>query len=94
MSCESCNEPDRLLRLADVKERIGFGKTAIYEMIAAGTFPRPYKPIPGAARWSEREVDHWISGVTSGAAWKGHGNGHFGGGSGRATSPAGFGTAS
>lgn len=65
MSTEIDRPGDRLLRLVDVKGRVGFGKTAIYEMIAQGRFPKPYKPTPGAARWSEHEIDHWISGVTS-----------------------------
>lgn len=68
MIYESRDETDRLLRLADVKQRIGLGKTVIYGMIAAGKFPKPYKPTARAARWSEREIDRWISNVTSSSA--------------------------
>jgi len=62
---ESC---DRLLRLPEVRKRVGLGKTMIYELIADGRFPKPYKITRAAARWSEREIDAWIDGVKTGAA--------------------------
>ncbi|WP_157220680.1 helix-turn-helix transcriptional regulator [Flavisphingomonas formosensis] len=57
--------PDRLLRISDVKSRVGLGKSKIYALIAEGRFPRPYKLTPKAARWSEREVHAWIERVQS-----------------------------
>lgn len=53
----------RLIRLAEVCQRVGLGKTMIYEMIGDGRFPKPYKITPAAARWSEREVDDWIASI-------------------------------
>jgi prophage regulatory protein len=50
---------DRLLKLAQVKEMTGLGRTMIYRMIRAGTFPQPYKPGGYASRWSEAEVKTW-----------------------------------
>ncbi|MDR7259305.1 MAG: helix-turn-helix transcriptional regulator [Sphingomonas sp.] len=61
---EAAPVPDRLLRLAEVRHRVGLGKTMIYAMIGEGRFPRPYKITPAAARWSEREVEAWIAVVT------------------------------
>jgi prophage regulatory protein len=61
---ESC---DRLLRLPEVRKRVGLGKTMIYELIADGRFPKPYKITPAAARWSEREIEAWINTVKAGA---------------------------
>lgn len=55
---------ERLIRLSEVKQRVGLGKTLIYEMISEGRFPKPYKVTPAAARWSEREIDAWIAAVT------------------------------
>ncbi len=55
--------PERLLRLAEVRNRVGLGKTMIYAMIGDGRFPKPYKITAAAARWSEREVEAWIEGV-------------------------------
>ncbi len=52
---------DRLLKLAEVKSRVGLGKSKIYALVAEGRFPRPYKLTPKAARWSEQEVADWIA---------------------------------
>jgi prophage regulatory protein len=56
-------QPERLLKLAEVRHRVGLGKTMIYAMIGAGRFPKPYKITAAAARWSEREVEAWIEDV-------------------------------
>lgn len=55
----NANPPDRLLRLAQVMEMVGLGKTMIYRMIRAGDFPAPHKPGGYASRWSEAEVRAW-----------------------------------
>ncbi|SER82026.1 helix-turn-helix transcriptional regulator [Sphingobium sp. YR768] len=60
--------PDRLLRFVKVRYRVGLGKTMIYAMIVEGRFPMPYKMTPAATRWSEREVEAWISVVTGGVS--------------------------
>jgi len=59
-------QPERLLRLAEVRHRVGLGKTMIYAMIGEGRFPKPYKITAAAARWSEREVEAWIERVVRG----------------------------
>lgn len=46
---------DRLLGLDEVKAVTNRGKTMIYRMMRAGTFPKRC-----AAGWSEREVQTWI----------------------------------
>lgn len=56
---------DRLLRLAQVKDTVGLGKTRIYELIKSGEFPAPCKPGGSASRWSENEVLSWVAGCTS-----------------------------
>lgn len=60
---DNIHPPERLLRLAEVRHRVGLGKTMIYAMIGEGRFPKPYKITAAAARWSEREVDAWIEGL-------------------------------
>jgi prophage regulatory protein len=49
----------RLLRLPAVQERVGMGRTAVYEMIKAGKFPRPVK-VGTASAWIDVEVTRWI----------------------------------
>lgn len=55
---------ERLLKLGDVCDRVGFGKSALYEMIADGEFPAP-KKVRGSSRWREAEVDAWIVALPS-----------------------------
>jgi prophage regulatory protein len=64
MTEAASDDGERLIRLSEVKRRVGLGKTLIYEMISEGRFPKPYKLTPAAARWSAREVDAWIATVT------------------------------
>lgn len=51
---------DTILRLPDVRRKVGLGTTSIYELMAADEFPRS---IPLGARlvgWSANELDAWI----------------------------------
>ncbi|KRA84034.1 helix-turn-helix transcriptional regulator [Altererythrobacter sp. Root672] len=63
---ESGEQPERLLRLAEVSRRVGLGKSMIYDLIGRGLFPKQYKISPFAARWSEREIVAWIADVKDG----------------------------
>jgi len=51
---------DRLLRLSEVTDLTGLGKTMIYRLIREGRFPRQFKPGGYASRWSEKEVLDWV----------------------------------
>ena len=62
----SPDQPERVLKLEEVKRRVGLGKTMIYRLIQAGKFPAPYKLSPFAARWSDREIVAWIDDVKDG----------------------------
>ena len=50
----------RLLRLPAVLERTGLGRSALYALMKAGTFPRPLRIGARAVAWLEDEVDEWI----------------------------------
>ena len=52
----------RIIRLPEVERRVGLHKSAIYQRIAAGTFPAPLKIGPRASGWLESEIDAWIEG--------------------------------
>ena len=49
----------RLIRFHAVQERVGMGRTAVYELIKLGKFPRPVK-IGAASAWIDVEITHWI----------------------------------
>ena len=60
----------RLIRLPEVMNRTGYGRTSIYRKMEEGTFPRSVKlggpPIDPnvfdsrAVAWIEDEVDQWV----------------------------------
>ena len=50
---------DDLIALDEVKRLAGIGKTMIYRLERAKSFPQRYKPGGYASRWSRREVMNW-----------------------------------
>lgn len=52
---------DRLLRLHEVENLTGLRKSAIYDLIQHGAFPRSTNIGIRAARWSEVAIQIWIS---------------------------------
>lgn len=54
-------ESDRLLRLPEVQRLTGLRRSAIYEQMQRGIFPRSVKAGNRAATWSEAAVQAWIS---------------------------------
>ena len=53
-------DPNTLLRLRDVIARVAISRTRVYELIARGEFPAPYKIGTKSARWKASEIDAWI----------------------------------
>ena len=53
----------RILRMQDLPAKIGFRPSTIYELIAKGKFPAPFKLVSGgrAAGWLEATIDDWIA---------------------------------
>ena len=49
----------RLIRMPAVRERIGLGRTAVYELIKLGRFPRPVK-VGAVSAWIDVEITRWI----------------------------------
>ena len=52
----------KILRRPAVQDRTGLKRSALYDHMAAGTFPRPVSLGPQAVGWPEHEVDAWIRG--------------------------------
>lgn len=50
-----------LLRLGEVCERIGLGRTSLYRMVQVGSFPKPKKLGARAVAWLGSDVDDWIA---------------------------------
>ena len=54
------NSSIRMLRLAQVKNITGLGKTKIYELQSEGAFPMRVKITPRSVGWIEDEVQAWL----------------------------------
>ena len=52
----------RVLRMKDLPQKVGYQPSTLYELIAAGKFPAPFKLVPGgrASGWLESTVDSWL----------------------------------
>jgi prophage regulatory protein len=52
---------DRLLRVADVVEKVGLSRTTIWRLGKLGDFPDPVAAHGSCIAWSEAEIDEWIT---------------------------------
>lgn len=54
--------PLRLLGVRDVLFRVGFSRTHLWRLVAAGEFPAPLK-FGRRVYWPEAEVEAWLAAV-------------------------------
>jgi prophage regulatory protein len=54
--------PIRILRLAQVIDMTGLGKTKIYQLQAQGRFPMSVRITTHSVGWVEQEVQAWLTG--------------------------------
>jgi prophage regulatory protein len=52
---------ESLLRLPELRARIGLGRSTIYRLVAAKQFPAPVKLSPQTIAWKASDVDAWIA---------------------------------
>jgi prophage regulatory protein len=58
---------DKLIPIDKVIERVGLGRTFIYNKMEKGEFPKPQKLSRKAVRWSNNAVSEYIASPTQ---WK------------------------
>ena len=58
------SSPPALLAFEPLSHYVGFGRSRIYQLIAAGEFPQPIK-VGKSSRWVKAEIDAWISKQTT-----------------------------
>jgi prophage regulatory protein len=51
----------RLLRRKEVEQLTGLSRSAIYDLMMRGVFPRPAKLGPKSVAWPSDEIDEWIA---------------------------------
>jgi prophage regulatory protein len=54
-------KPQRILRLAQVREVTGLGRSCIYQLQAQKEFPQRIKIGARAVGWIESEVQQWVA---------------------------------
>jgi len=52
---------DAILRLPQVKQMVGLGRTLIYQLRAEGNFPAPVKLGKRSVGWRKSEIAAWIA---------------------------------
>jgi prophage regulatory protein len=52
----------KILRRREVESLTGLARSSIYELVAAGKFPKPIKLTGRSVGWVESEVTDWLSG--------------------------------
>jgi prophage regulatory protein len=52
--------PPRILKRNAVSEKTGLKRSALYQRMALGTFPKQVRLGPHSVGWIESEVDSWI----------------------------------
>ena len=57
---DSQRKPIRMLKLSQVVERTGRGKTSIYELQKGNRFPQSVHVTGHSVRWIEAEVETWL----------------------------------
>ncbi len=50
----------RMIRLKEVKRRIGLSRSSIYALVKQGSFPRQIQLGPRSVAWLESDIDDWI----------------------------------
>ncbi|MCZ8370543.1 MAG: AlpA family transcriptional regulator [Porphyrobacter sp.] len=60
--------PSRLLRLPEVMERVGLRRSAIYQRMSEGRFPKCRALGPKCSVWVEAEINAWIQSVAEGGS--------------------------
>lgn len=57
----------RLIRLPEVMARVGLKRSAIYQRMSEGRFPKSRSLGPKCAVWVEAEIDAWIRRIETGS---------------------------
>lgn len=52
---------DRIVRMAEVRQRTGLHPATIYRRIAAGLFPRQIPLGANSSGWHESDIDAWVA---------------------------------
>jgi prophage regulatory protein len=63
------SEPERLIRLKELRHLTGLGRSTIYRLIEQGRFPKQLRPLGENVKlavWRATEVRQWIAARANG----------------------------
>lgn len=60
----------KILRLRDVKQQIGLGRSSIYQMVKDGVFPRPVTLGYRSVGWLACDICEWLQAKRAGISYK------------------------
>lgn len=60
----------KILRLRDVKQQIGLGRSSIYQMVKDGVFPKPVYLSCRSIGWHACDICEWLQAKRAGIAYK------------------------
>jgi prophage regulatory protein len=61
---------EQILRFQGVAERVGLGRTYIYDLIRSGDFPQPVALGKRARGWRASEIEAWIEARQRAEKWQ------------------------
>ncbi|GAA0555156.1 prophage regulatory protein [Rhizomicrobium palustre] len=70
-------EPERILRMRTVLQRIGLSRSTVYRKMKEGTFPSQVRLSEHCSGWRESEINRWINDPV-----------HYGGGDRKRSNPS------
>ena len=59
------DKKERLIRIEEVLDRVGYKKTQLFENMKDGTFPKSIKISARISVWIESEIDEYIDDLIS-----------------------------
>ena len=51
----------KFLRLVEVRNRVPYSRSTIYQLVAQGKFPKPINLGARTVAWLESDIDEWIA---------------------------------
>lgn len=50
----------QILRLKDVRSRLGISRSWLYDQLKNGRFPKPIQLGPRSIGWLEEDIENWL----------------------------------
>jgi prophage regulatory protein len=55
------NDRPKIFSISELRTEVGLSQRTVWEMVSAGTFPRPIRIGPRRVGWLAKEIDAWLA---------------------------------